>query len=81
MYEWVGSVPTSEGSTLNRSVGYGWLPTINAGSLLLKPNKAMLSHMLEIAPIFKYNTVFAEQGLLNGRLTTMMIGLHVHLLK
>ncbi|KZV97189.1 nucleotide-diphospho-sugar transferase [Exidia glandulosa HHB12029] len=47
-------------------MGSGWLPTINAGSLLLKPNKRLLKHMLEIAPTFKYNIVFAEQALLNA---------------
>lgn len=68
MYAWVRwhDVPQT---FLTLGSGYGWLPTINGGSLLLKPNKALLSHMLEISPIFKYDTVFAEQSLLQGMQT------------
>jgi len=39
---------------------------MNSGTLRLKPNNAVYDHMLEIAPILRYNTVFAEQGLLNA---------------
>lgn len=53
-------------TALTRRAGSGWLPTINAGSLLLKPNKKLLAHMLELAPTFRYNAVFAEQALLNA---------------
>ncbi|KAG8777399.1 hypothetical protein FRC15_011373, partial [Serendipita sp. 397] len=42
-----------------------WLPTINAGTLLLKPNRYLFAHMLEAAPFMKYENWFAEQGLLN----------------
>lgn len=46
--------------------GHGWLPNVNGGVLLLKPNRALLAHMLSIAPKFRYNANTAEQGLLDG---------------
>ncbi|KAG8834382.1 hypothetical protein FRB91_001961 [Serendipita sp. 411] len=42
-----------------------WLPTINAGTLLAKPNRRLLEHMLKAAPGMVYEHWFAEQGLLN----------------
>lgn len=62
----IWSFPVPLAATRDVRMGYGWLPSINAGSLLLKPNRRLLSHMLEIAPTYKYNYVFAEQGLLNA---------------
>ncbi|KAG8844016.1 hypothetical protein FRB91_002918 [Serendipita sp. 411] len=62
----IWSFPVPLAATRDVRMGYGWLPTINAGSLLLKPNVRLLNHMLEIAPKFRYNTVFAEQGLLQA---------------
>ncbi|KAG8822699.1 hypothetical protein FRC17_009487 [Serendipita sp. 399] len=43
-----------------------WLSTINAGTLLLKPNRRLLAHMLEAAPFIEYEHWFAEQALLNA---------------
>ncbi|KAG8826795.1 hypothetical protein FRC17_008098 [Serendipita sp. 399] len=62
----IWSFPVPFAATRDVRMGYGWLPTINCGSLLLKPSVSLLNHMLEIALSFKYNTVFAEQGLLNA---------------
>jgi len=61
---WSFPVPLAAARDVRK--GFGWLPTINAGSLLLKPNKRLFEHMMEIAPKFKYNAVFAEQGLLQA---------------
>ncbi|EJD40171.1 nucleotide-diphospho-sugar transferase [Auricularia subglabra TFB-10046 SS5] len=47
-------------------MGFGWLPTINSGTLLLKPNRRLVKHMLEIAPTFRYDVIFAEQALLDA---------------
>ncbi|KAG9027295.1 hypothetical protein FRB95_007925 [Tulasnella sp. JGI-2019a] len=44
----------------------GWLKNINGGILLLKPNRRLMQHMLEIAPVYEYNEMTAEQGLLDA---------------
>ncbi|KAG8985515.1 hypothetical protein FRB94_004877 [Tulasnella sp. JGI-2019a] len=62
----IWAYPVALAAARDVRMGHGWLDSINAGTLLLKPNRRVLKHMLEIAPIFKYNTVFAEQGLLNA---------------
>ncbi|KAG8888646.1 hypothetical protein FRB98_007207 [Tulasnella sp. 332] len=65
-FQEIWSYPVALAAVRDVRMGHGWLPSINAGTLLLKPNRRVLQHMLEVAPIFKYDTVFAEQGLLNA---------------
>lgn len=77
----IWSYPVPLAAARDVRMGHGWLPSINAGTLLLKPNKRVLEHMLEIAPIYKYNTVFAEQGLLNGQHRFITACLFISLLK
>ncbi|EJU03272.1 nucleotide-diphospho-sugar transferase [Dacryopinax primogenitus] len=61
---WSFPVPLAAARDVRK--GFGWLPTINAGTLLLKPNRKLVEHMMEIAPTLRYNAVFAEQGLLQA---------------
>lgn len=70
---WNFPVPLAAGRDVRK--GFGWLPTFNAGVLLLKPNRRVLQHMLELAPTHYYETTYAEQGLLNGttRATTTVV--------
>ncbi|KAG8772480.1 hypothetical protein FRC16_005662 [Serendipita sp. 398] len=42
-----------------------WLPTINAGTFLIKPNHRVLDDMLKVAPSLDYEHYYAEQALLN----------------
>ncbi|KAH7098846.1 nucleotide-diphospho-sugar transferase [Auriculariales sp. MPI-PUGE-AT-0066] len=62
----IWSFPAPFASARDVRMGYGWLPTINAGSLLLKPNKRLLKDMLTLAPTLRYDGTFAEQALLNA---------------
>ncbi|KAG8809791.1 hypothetical protein FRC17_009792 [Serendipita sp. 399] len=62
----IWSFPTPFAAARDVRQGHGWLTTINAGTFLLKPNRRLLSNMLEVAPYLKYKSKFAEQALLNA---------------
>jgi glycogenin glucosyltransferase len=46
--------------------GFGWLPTINAGTLLFQPKGGAFEDMMRKAGALRNGTVFAELRLLEG---------------
>ncbi|KAG8843092.1 hypothetical protein FRC20_004067 [Serendipita sp. 405] len=62
---WSFPVPFAASRDVRANAVGIWLPTINAGTFLAKPNRRLLENMLEVAPLLDYDSWFAEQALLD----------------